>query len=540
MKEKTKTSLNNKTKKKKSFFEKMPRLPLMIILFLLLWAFNYFVYADVYYMCQQHSYFAFDKTLMQNIIAMWDAPFILVGRFLLLSCHYKIFGTLLLTVFMWFIAYLVDYCFNLKGYWKWIAYLVPFTLIAFYVSWGMNIYYAREASKIFYIPVTGVIVFLIAAIIIRIITKRKFTNPLLLANDSAKSQWLQLAIMLIMFIGITFYQNRFSHEAKNVSTLQCLMEKEEWHEMADYVKENIEYPTRAEAAYYALALEMTDRIDTELFNINYTYPESNTKGRGDYKDASTDLYVTDCNFFTGLVNSSYHWCIENSVLDGITVNKLKRLVMCCLINNEMQLAKKFLYILDEVPCERDFVQKYVPMLNDYKMVCEDPMLSKVMEILPLDNVFEQRFTQPMFVGYYNKLKNGRCYRALYNSMAACFYTKDVEAFVKRMPTFMNSQMPQNYQEAITIAYLDNLKQLKEYRFINPYYLTILKNFIHEVFDKKENFNVKEKAKECEEAYKGTYEYYFYLQNMPEDAYNKQNIEKAKEKEKENHNKGGVN
>src|SRR5574344_1544111 len=80
-----------------------PHLPVYIVLFVFLWIFGSFVYNDVFYLTEQNIYFAFDRLLEREILDLWYGPFTFLGRFLLLSFRYPLFGgfvlALILTLF---------------------------------------------------------------------------------------------------------------------------------------------------------------------------------------------------------------------------------------------------------------------------------------------------------------------------------------------------------------------------------------------------------------------------------------------------------
>ena len=70
------------------------------LLFLLLWLFCSVIYGDVFYMSQQTSYFAWDKTLMSFILSQDWGWLYAAGRFLLLGFHYPLLGGCLLALML--------------------------------------------------------------------------------------------------------------------------------------------------------------------------------------------------------------------------------------------------------------------------------------------------------------------------------------------------------------------------------------------------------------------------------------------------------
>ena len=154
----------------------------------------------------------------------------------------------------------------------------------------------------------------------------------------------------------------------------------------------------------------------------------------------------------------------------------------------------------------------------------------VIELQPVHDTFEQIYREPMFLGYNLALTEAKSMRGLHNSLYACLYTKDMKAFGSRILTMLEQgvPLPKIYEEAIVVQNIKNLSVLKQIK-LSPYVLQEMKDFMGECFAKGEKADPKEKAKKFEK-YRGTYEYYYYFQNIPDENY-------IVPEEKE---KGGVN
>ena len=306
--------------------------------------------------------------------------------------------------------------------------------------------------------------------------------------------------------------------------------QQDWDSMVEIAKK-ASRPSRTVAAYHALALNQNGQAATELFNLRYQYPNAHLSRRHGEFDGGMDYFVIDCNFYAGLTRSAYHEAMEQNVLEGPTIHRIKRMVQCAVIDKENALAEKYLAILKKAPFEGDFVEKYSAMLRDYNLVLQDSELASVIELQPVHDSFEQTYREPMFLGYNLALTEAKSMRGLHNSLYACLYTKDMLAFGSRIITMIEGgvPLPKIYEEAIVVQNIKNLAVLKQIN-LSPYTLQEFKDFMSECFSQKDrDVAPKVKAKEHDQ-YLGSYEYYYYLQNIADENYALPEDEK----------KGGVN
>ena len=95
---------------------KWPRVPAVALLFVAVWLICWLIWGDVLYIAEQNSYLAFDATIMQNVLDLKWAPYYIIGRFLLLSYHYPVFGSLLMASILTGISCLLKYLLPKNNY----------------------------------------------------------------------------------------------------------------------------------------------------------------------------------------------------------------------------------------------------------------------------------------------------------------------------------------------------------------------------------------------------------------------------------------
>lgn len=541
-------------KTKKSWLERAPRLPLFVTLFILLWAFLYIWYGDVMKVAEQRSFFAFDSTAMEYYTNQSLGYLFVIGRFLLLSCVVPLLGTLLISIFLALAAWWTDCAFRLKGWWHVCSLIVPFCYIIFMFYRGLNLVYLRELSWIMTIPLLMAIVTGLVALV----TTRKFGLKSILkhpAGCTSRQAWGLTALLLLFISGCVATAETYAQNTRITCAMECKMYDQDWDGMVQIAK-SAHQPSRTVAAYYALALNMNGQMSTELFNLPYQYKDAHISRKDGSFDGGMDYIVVDCNFYAGLTRPAYHEAMEQMTLDGPSVHYMKRMVQCAVIDGEQELAEKYLAILNKVPFESTFVEKYSELAKNPQTINQEAELASVKELQPVSDNFEQNLREPMFLGYNVSLVEAQSLRGMYNSLYACLYSKDMQAFMQRVRSLydMKAMVPSCFEEAIVVANLKNLAALKPLG-IKQTVLKGFQDFMGDCFNSDDverskneveqvtaEVKAKKLSKDAEESeiakvkqehktkeakkksskwidkYLGTYQFYYYFQNAPDENY----------------------
>ncbi|MBQ8098057.1 MAG: hypothetical protein IJ244_00855 [Bacteroidaceae bacterium] len=494
----------------------MGKVSFIWLLLALVWLFVGLVYADMFYMAEQNSYFAFDKLLMKYVLDMNDGYVILTGRLLLLFFHYPLFGGFLLAALLAVSAWLMIKALSLKGY----AQLIPVVLVFSYLGWlvskGLNLYFNEEPGLVLAYPVMVFVLLGLAAIFKYLFSKKKVLSE---QKDEGKGAVRQNAVViaaeLLLFVGLMVYTIPFHENTRATAKMNRLMEQEEWEKMID-VASKVKQPNRAVCCFYAIALSQTDQIATKLFDIHYQYPNLHLHNRSGKVDLSTEYYTADGDFYAGLVNTAYHECMERAVIDGPRVFLLKRMFLCALLNEEPALADKYLHMISKMPFEQSFVKRYAPYVDNLDLVTSDVNLSKVKELMPTEDTFEQWYKTPLFIGYNVMLTSGRSYRALVNSLAACLYAKDLGSFYMRTQPLRGQPLAKTFEEAI-VFYSMKEKDVSGQFQIAPYVKQTINGFLQEAV-KYKGQDRKKVYYDLAPHYGGFYPFYYFFQNIPDDNY----------------------
>lgn len=499
------------------------RVPTYPLLFLLLWVFCSGVWGDVLYQAEQNTYFSFDRTAMFYVLSQWDGWFILAGRFLLLSCKVPLVGGALMALMLTLLTWLLIYVFGTIRC-RDAVFVLPFAFLGVVVWKGMNLYYQSEPGYLFAILLLLLVLAALAALIVRWRSQRR-PEPLLFTDKNLKISQIggRLIIIGVLYVLLLIFALVFRQNARATTAMERLLEKEEYEEMIDKAL-SVRHPDRAVALYYAIALEQTGGLTSRLFDLNFNFKEVGLKNRNGENDPGTEYYGYDADFYAGLVCTAYHACMERFVCDGPSLRKLKRMAQCALLMNEPELAYKYLRLIEEMPFEKAFVERYKPLAYHGAQVLRDPLLGVIAQMLPYDDSFEMQYNHPLFIGYNVQLLAGRSTMALNNALMACLYSKLLDNFYLRLQPLQGATLPPYYEQALAIYSLNNTDLMKPYR-VSPLSLSAVKGFFSACLPYQKDLH-SSGAKALKPEYGTMYPYYYYFENIPDAGDSKDGSEKG--------------
>lgn len=482
-------------------------------------------YGDVLHIAQQYSFFTTNPEQMKFVTDNSPYGYLwLIGRALLQPYYYPFLGGLLTALILTITALLTVYTFKLRGNNILIAYILPLSWIIYTVYSGFDLYYQTETGKILGIPFCVLLILLLQALFVSTFTKRKlFSKTFLLEKDSTpKQMWIRASLLLLCFSGIITFNELKRAYVRPTTYMQRCMWQQDWDAMIACAQE-CKVSCRPIAAYYAIALSQKDLLNKNLFDIKYDYEHIHLHDRSHCSDFGTAMYETDCNFYAGLLLPANRCAIEKITMEGPSAYFLKRLALISLANEENELCDKYLTILETLPFEQDFTEKYRKLLNQKSLRDKDPEISKIKQMEPVNDFFEYSFKQPTFLGYNVALLQGRSRNALEASIAACLYTKLMPDFLLRTEPLIGTTPTGHIAEALTMESTSNAQVGKVFQ-ISSFAKNKYKAFLKEA--KKYMRNKKEGQKLLFDQYKGYYPYYYYFGNLPS-ASNKQTENQTK-------------
>ncbi len=477
------------------------------LLFVALAAFCTFVYGDVFARAQQESFVNGEAVSMKFLT---DKPFgtLFWGmRWLLVAFKSKWVGGLLMACLLTLTAWLADRTLRLPSKWLGLGAVVPLAELLWMVLQGTNLYYKNEPSRFVLLTVGMLLVMLVAWGVTKLARHKVVSQP-----EARAARPYGLAVALVLTGALCGYAGTAQQNAILTARMQQRMWQQDWEGMTDDALA-ARRPTRAVAAYYAIALLHQGELLDRLFDIPYNYP---VKGGLEDHDGSEEYGIlqADADFAAGLVQVAYHYALEFTVMNGPSVHNLKRMALCAIMMEEKELAEKYFRILESQPFEEAFVERYRPMAANPKLIEEDAELAKVRRLKPREHKFEQQYRQPAFMGYNLGLMEGSD-ETLITSVAACLYSKDLMAMMPRVMAMQQKRMnlPMTVQQAIACFSLKDKGAHKDVANMLPNRQLVMSEMQNFLMDAKPIMNDKDKLREeLKERWMGSYMYYYYCEN----------------------------
>ncbi len=380
---------------------------------------------------------------------------------------------------------------------------------------GFDLYFETETGMIMGIPMLCFLVLCILAPVIRSFAHgHTFPHIFLPPTDEKPSlnraQLALAALCVLLPIAITHWMRPY---VRVVTHMQCQMMEQDWKGMTETARENPELSYRHIAAYYAIALVQTGQQGSHLFDIRLDYDEPYMHGFNGSNSDIANYYILDCDYYAGLIQTSIHHSMEHMTMNGPTLRTLKLLTKCALLRGEWEVAEKYLRVLDKVPFEGQWVEKYQAMVRNNERIEADPEFKMVRLTEPIHDNFENFFNQPSFLGYYAALSEGRSVNALWNCLTVHLYTKTMPQFIFASQALRGTQPPQNMSEALLLMSSKYPDVMKLYPGLE-YNRSRLMNFIQAVKPFIGSHDIrKEHAQELFPKWKGYYPYYYYFGNL---------------------------
>lgn len=489
--------------------------PVTVILFVLVWLWAGVWYGDVLAIARECSFWAPDATLMQHMQGRPWAALWWTGQALLQFYRWPLVGALLTALMVSGGTWLLGYCLRLRGWWRLLQYVPAVAYLSWMAYVGFDLYFETETGRIMGIPFICFAVVLVPALVIRSFS-RSHKFPALIRPPKDETPWQNraqlMAACLVVLVPIVITQTMRPY-VRVVTRMQRQMMHQEWRDMAETARAHADLSYRHIAAYYAISLVQTGEQASRLFDIRLDYDTPYIHGYNGSTANAVNYYLMDCDYHAGFVETAIHHGMEHLTMNGPSLRSLKLLTKCALLRGEWAVAEKYLRILQYVPFEGAFVERYRSMLHNPEAVDADPEFRMVRLTEPLHDTFENFYIQPVFLGYNAALGEGRSINALWNSLLVHIYTKTMPQFIARCQPMQGTTPPRSFAEALLLMSSKAPEVLQLYPGLE-YNRSKLMNFMQEARPYMGSYETRaEHARELFPKWKGYYPYYYFFGNL---------------------------
>ncbi len=227
------------------------------------------------------------------------------------------------------------------------------------------------------------------------------------------------------------------------------VERNDWQAVLQEARDCASAPTRLQVLYTRLALHKTGAGGDALF----TYPDGDTP----YRAPRVHQYLRlvggrELYYHYGKINYAYRWCMEDFVEYGKRPGYLRCMAKCALMNQEFELARKYLDIIRTVPFQSGFVSRYENYLSLPERIEADEEMAAITRLMNYEDILDGDggLIEVYLLNSFALMEGGT--REMVDlSLQSCLIMKDIEGFWPRffrlLPTFQGRKIPTHYQEA---------------------------------------------------------------------------------------------
>jgi hypothetical protein len=266
-------------------------------------------------------------------------------------------------------------------------------------------------------------------------------------NPVKRLLWLSIVNILAIVISVpVLFSFFYDRETELLLGLDHHVQKSEWQKVLE-VSARISDPNRMVLHYTNLALHKTGEMGDRLFH----YPQSGKQGLWlDWQqDWLAAFFGCGTCFDLGYNSEAYRLAYEAMVARGPNPRSLKILALSSIVDDNTDLASKYLAILHQSLFYRSWSDKYIDMADNPEMIPTDAGIMHKKDL-----IIKTDFINPVNPGgrLTHLLREHPENRMAFEyQMASFLLEKDLDGFVAGMEGFSKfgyKNLPLHYQEAL--------------------------------------------------------------------------------------------
>ena len=186
-----------------------------------------------------------------------------------------------------------------------------------------------------------------------------------------------LAVVAVIAIAVFWYKDGNFH--RELAMSRCI-DRQDWNGVLS-TAQGAEEPTRAICLMRNLALFRLGQTGDEMKG----YRNGSARPNAPFPVRMVHTIGKRLYLEYGIPNYCYRWCMEDGVEYGWTVERLRLMVLCSLINGEITAAQHYLNLLKKTDFYGSWARHYEEMLYRPPLIAADPALKPILPLLRDDN-----------------------------------------------------------------------------------------------------------------------------------------------------------
>ena len=381
---------------------------------------------------------------------------------------------------------------------------------------GLPLFFITERYAEYYIPY-----YLLALFMVVMVCLAKGGNEGKGVKEGKGGKaWMPWAVQAVVLVVVTwgvvhfwYKDENFRHEVK----MQHLIAQTDWEGVVQEAATQQDEPTRAIVMMRNLALSRLGRQG----DVMYEYPNGSKAYNTPTPIRQMLVNGTLIYYQYGMLNYCNRLCTEMGVEFGWRAEHLKYMTRCALLNDEKEVAWKYINILKHTMFFDEWATKAEQLLNDPKLIALDPEMEPITHMMHYTNVAggDDGFVERFLMSQLAKSDYTKDPVFQEQSLLASLWVKDPAIFWHHFKNYItlhpNGPIPTVYQEA---AYLFGMIEGRPDLDKMPFSPGIKESFdkFFQEFSQYEGMNAEDVRKQVGPLHSNTFYYdYHIMSNLPE-------------------------
>ena len=308
--------------------------------------------------------------------------------------------------------------------------------IEYIYGYGLPVF--EQHSAVLRIPGIQILISVIPVLLLfvnRFVKIAKATSGVIIVN---------ILSLVICFYVVLKYTNRDENLHAQLK-IERALGKRDWNEILE-IAYKTKSPNRAIIMYRNIALHRKNILCDRMFFYPYGYETPKSTGK---EITTTKTCAVTAFYHYGLLNYSYRWAMELIVQYGMNADYLQYMTKIALINNEPELARKYLNVLNNTMFYKDWAKKYGRYIDNKKLFEIDPEYQEISDLLHYENNWQENSgnVELCILTHYAELTSGT-QSMLELAMSSILILKLTPVFWEKFDLYIqiNNRIPLHIQE----------------------------------------------------------------------------------------------
>lgn len=202
----------------------------------------------------------------------------------------------------------------------------------------------------------------------------------LMAVAAHWNKWVEAGLLTAALLCVTVFWYKDDNFHRELAMSRSC-EQQDWEQVLELAKEVREEPTRAICMMKNLALFRLGRQGDEMFH----YPEGARRPNAPFPIHLVHTVGKMLYLKYGVPNYCFRWCMEDGVEYGWSVEKLRLMALCTILNGENEAALQFIRLLKKTDFQQSYARRYEQYIRNPQLMRNDAEIMTISDLMAREN-----------------------------------------------------------------------------------------------------------------------------------------------------------